>query len=403
MSNPIENPVADDSGTPNPVEGQPAAPAAPAADAAEKPAPAVPAATGSQPAAAGTPAPAPGNDVQPSPFDWRIIVLAVYLLVLLLLSANWLGGLMLADTSGTDENGKSVTSCKQFAKAESKDKADGAGKTGNTASAANTANTNAAGGNTNSNTANSAANPGGGSNAAAVNAANANRVNTNRPVNAPTATPAVNNAAGGNNETNTEADKTEKPEEKAGQTELPKVVIVSDSGLFGYQSLSVRAFINGGCLTADGYLFFVVLFAGMMGAIIRAFVSLYWHMGKKDFSFNWIWYYIFQPFFGATLGLVFYMVIRGGFSGGAVGRGNVFAFAAVGALTGLFSDNALAKLRQVAEALLVQTPSKTRDMKSTDESNPPVVKPQPEKPAEPVKPGEPVKPDEPEEPRDGED
>lgn len=305
------------------------------------------------------------KDPQPSPFDWRIILLALYLLVLLLLSVNWLTGMMLADTSGKDENGKIIASCSASAKANTNTAANTATNTAANTNSNTAANTNA-GSNTAVNTAaNTAANTGANTNTAtnAAAPANTNRAtNTNRPVNPPAAANAntETNKAGGNAGGDTSDDRN-----------ISTVVMIGDSCLVGCPYFSVRQFISGGCLTADGFLFFVVLFAGMLGAVIRAIVSLYWHMGRKDFSFNWIWYYLFQPFFGAALGLIFYMVLRGGFSGGSVGKGNVFAFAAVGALTGLFSDNAMAQLKKVAEALLVPTPSKSRDAKADGQSNPP--------------------------------
>jgi hypothetical protein len=304
---------------------------------------------------------------QPSPFDWRVILLALYLLLLLLLSINWLAGLMLSDTSGKDDSGKEIVTCKLNTNTNT-----------NTAAPANSNAANGSANSANSNAANSAANTNAASNTNTTNtaaAANTNSSNANANANR-----AANNASANKNaaaEGGTAANTANKNGGNSGSSandngankgsELPRFVTVSERGMFG-SNFSISS-ISGNCLTGDGYIFFVVLFAGMMGALIRALVGLYWHMGRKDFSFNWIWYYIIQPFFGASLGLVFYMVIRGGFSGGSIGKGNVFAFAAVGALTGLFSDNAMAKLKQVAEALLVEAPAKTNKPKS-DDNNP---------------------------------
>lgn len=145
---------------------------------------------------------------------------------------------------------------------------------------------------------------------------------------------------------------------------LPDIVVINTDGLIR-RVISWIGFSDDRCLTSDGYLFLVVLFAGMVGATLRSIGALYWHLGVGDFSFRWTWFYLFQPFFGGALGLVFFLVLRGGFSSGTVGKGNVFTFAAVSALTGLFSENAMAKLKTVAESLLQATPAKTQDAKGS--------------------------------------
>jgi hypothetical protein len=75
-----------------------------------------------------------------------------------------------------------------------------------------------------------------------------------------------------------------------------------------------------GRISADGYLFFVVLFAGMLGATVRGIFSFVRHLGIKDFSFSWTWFYILLPFSGAPVSLFLYFVIRGGFYGSPIGK-----------------------------------------------------------------------------------
>ncbi len=121
-----------------------------------------------------------------------------------------------------------------------------------------------------------------------------------------------------------------------------------------------------GNLTADSFVFLVVLFAGMMGALIRGVHSFFKHLGLGDFSFKWTWFYLLLPFSGAALSVIIYLVIRGGFYTSSYGEGlelNVFSFAAFAALTGLFSDNAIEKLRQVAKVILADVPPKVENAK----------------------------------------
>ena len=93
----------------------------------------------------------------------------------------------------------------------------------------------------------------------------------------------------------------------------------------------------------------------MLGAVARSLIYLGWHTGKGKFSITWAWYYLFQPFYGATLAVIFYVVIRGGFGSGPVGKNNLYSFAAVAFLAGLFTENVMAKLKLIAESLLVST------------------------------------------------
>ena len=64
--------------------------------------------------------------------------------------------------------------------------------------------------------------------------------------------------------------------------------------------------------------------------------------------------YIMLPFVGATLGLILYLVIRGGFfsTQATVQQTSPFGFMALAALAGLFSEQAVLKLKEVAETLL---------------------------------------------------
>jgi hypothetical protein len=99
----------------------------------------------------------------------------------------------------------------------------------------------------------------------------------------------------------------------------------------------------------------------MLGGTIRALHSLVKHLGLKDFSFYWSWFYITLPFTSAGLAIVIYFVLRGGFYGGGFGKGlvlNIFSFAALAALTGLFTDNAMERLKQAASTMLAPVPDK---------------------------------------------
>jgi len=125
-----------------------------------------------------------------------------------------------------------------------------------------------------------------------------------------------------------------------------------------------------GAWTADGYVFLVVFLSGVLGGSVRAIYSFVRHLGLRNFSPFWTWFYISLPFSGGGLAVAIYFVIRGGFYGGSFGKGlvlNLFSFAALGALTGLFTDNAMEKLKSVAETLLAAAPPKVENAREIQE------------------------------------
>jgi len=283
-----------------------------------------------------------------------VALLAIYLLFLLVLSLSWFGGLMFADTNAPENADLSLAKCIVAKRANSNTNAEAANtRTGNTNSTTSNINTNAATVVTNSNAvanANRTASPA---------PAGGSATPTPKPAVTPTPTP-----------TPTPPNKADKGEEEAFNLRITRVVTVDNDSFIG-SLFSVKSFTQYGCITADGYLFLIVLFAGMIGAIVRALIYLCWRAGTEKFSITWSWYYLFQPFIGAAMAIVVYVVIRGGFNGGAIGKGNIYAFAAVAFLTALFSDNAMAKLKLIAESLLVKgDPRPKTDDKKKDGSYP---------------------------------
>lgn len=109
-------------------------------------------------------------------------------------------------------------------------------------------------------------------------------------------------------------------------------------------------------LADETRLLIIVILAGALGSMIHTHRSFYYHIGNRDFGASWIPFYIVRPFVGAILALVFYLVIRGGFfaQGSSVEATSPFGFAALAGLVGLFSEQAILKLKQVAETLFIK-------------------------------------------------
>ena len=116
-------------------------------------------------------------------------------------------------------------------------------------------------------------------------------------------------------------------------------------------------------------LIFIVAMAGALGGLVHALRSLYWYVGNRELVLSWLAKYILLPFVGSTLGLVFYFVIRGGFFSPAatIEQTSPFGFAALAGLVGMFSEQAVLKLKEVAETLLSK-PSAGEDAKPQEKS-----------------------------------
>ena len=101
-------------------------------------------------------------------------------------------------------------------------------------------------------------------------------------------------------------------------------------------------------------LILLVLLAGALGSILHSLRSVYWYIGNRSLVRSWMAMYIVLPFAGSTLALIFYLVIRGGFFSpqSKFEQTSPFGFAAFAALIGMFSPQAVLKLREVAETLL---------------------------------------------------
>ena len=101
-------------------------------------------------------------------------------------------------------------------------------------------------------------------------------------------------------------------------------------------------------------LLWIVLLAGALGSLIHAMRSVYWYVGNRNLVRSWLAKYFVMPFTGSALAVMFYFVIRGGFFSpqSDFSQTSPFGFAALSAMVGLFSEQAVLKLKQVAETIL---------------------------------------------------
>ena len=179
--------------------------------------------------------------------------------------------------------------------------------------------------------------------------------NTPTPTVTPTPTPPRTGGAGAGQVSPTP---TPTPSPSSSATPQPEPVTIS---FFGRQYR----------LWDEQRLLLLVLLAGALGSILHDLRSVYWYIGNRSLVKSWLAMYVVLPFAGATLALIFYLVVRGGFFSpqSSFKETSPFGFAAFAALIGMFSPQAVLKLREVAETLLSK-PKPGPDAKPQETMNP---------------------------------
>lgn len=105
-------------------------------------------------------------------------------------------------------------------------------------------------------------------------------------------------------------------------------------------------------------LLLLVALTGALGGLLHALRSVAWYIGQQELKRNWLPTYLTLPFVGTTLSVIFYLVIRGGFFSpqASFQQTSPFGFAAMAGVIGMFSPQAVLKLKQVAEIVLTKPP-----------------------------------------------
>jgi hypothetical protein len=103
-------------------------------------------------------------------------------------------------------------------------------------------------------------------------------------------------------------------------------------------------------------LLLIVAFAGGLGSQIRSMRSLSWYVGNRMLKRSWLLQYFLTPLVGAGLALIFYFVIRGGFfaTETTAQQTSIYGFAGLAGLVGMFSEQAILKLKSVTETLFTK-------------------------------------------------
>jgi len=101
-------------------------------------------------------------------------------------------------------------------------------------------------------------------------------------------------------------------------------------------------------------LFLMVVAAGALGGTLHALRSLFWYVGNRQLRQSWILMYVLLPFSGAAVAVVFFLIASAGLYT-VQGTGS-FVLIGLATLVGMFSPQAVEKLKKIAEGILTTVP-----------------------------------------------
>ncbi len=118
----------------------------------------------------------------------------------------------------------------------------------------------------------------------------------------------------------------------------------------------------------EGEFVYLVILGGALGSFIHVTSSFASYMGNKDFILSWIWWYLFKPFIGIGIALIFFFLTRmGGFSiENLDSTSDLYQLVTIATLVGLFNDKAVIKLEEVFNTIF--RPVDQRTDKINDQS-----------------------------------
>lgn len=98
----------------------------------------------------------------------------------------------------------------------------------------------------------------------------------------------------------------------------------------------------------------LVAISGALGAMVHVIRSFYRYVGDRQIKRSWVPMYFLLPFSGTILAVLFFFILRGINSGtnetlhvsGALG------YMGIGAIVGMFTEETVLKIQQVAETIL---------------------------------------------------
>jgi len=103
----------------------------------------------------------------------------------------------------------------------------------------------------------------------------------------------------------------------------------------------------------------VMMLAGMLGACVYSLYAASLHLGSyEDFDFSWTGWYLTRPWIGAGLAFGVYVLIRGGIlTMSSISNVSLLGLVGFSILTGLFTEQVMHKLNDLADTLFGPGPT----------------------------------------------
>jgi hypothetical protein len=100
-------------------------------------------------------------------------------------------------------------------------------------------------------------------------------------------------------------------------------------------------------------LILLVVVAGALGTLVHAGRSYVYFRGNRALAKSWLWWYFVMPLIGASLALIFFLLLSGGLLTGSARIGEINPYGVVGlaALVGMFAKKATGKLCELFDVL----------------------------------------------------
>ncbi len=125
-------------------------------------------------------------------------------------------------------------------------------------------------------------------------------------------------------------------------------------------TLAFRGMPGSFSVGPETLLILIMIIVGAMGACVFSLFAVAHHLGaQKDFNGSWLAWYLVRPFVGAGLSVIYYFLQRGGVLslGASLQNLNLAVVAGVAGIIGMFSEQALHKLQDLADTLFGAAPS----------------------------------------------
>ena len=131
--------------------------------------------------------------------------------------------------------------------------------------------------------------------------------------------------------------------------------VSSQTSLVDCQKSALPLFAWACSLDSGVRLLLIVIVVGALGSLIHVLRSFYWYVGNRNLRTSWLLMYFLLPFNGGGLALLFFLIARGVSSSQPTAiQASVGGYAALAALVGMFSQQALVKLKQIAQSIFAE-------------------------------------------------